>query len=332
MKKKWLIAAVCALMLVLTACGSKGEMTQAPMKATNASTETAKHWETNVLRSDEIPDDSGIGMEYPVLGSEYQRKSITSVTFLDTLANMPEDSWDVSEAENGTVMAWVKRDGDLYQLYIAGEGGVSAGRSCRDLFAGYCKMEWISFGNSFHTNAVEDMGYMFSHCRILTELDLNSFDTANVQDMSGMFINCLRLTELNVSSFDTDKVLDMGNMFVACALTELDLSGFNTANVQNMSRMFDCCGNLTELNLSAFDTANVQDMSSMFRLCSDLTKLDLSSFDTSNVKNMKRMFSGCSSLIDLKLNDRFVTTNASYGINDMFEECPAGDDYQQLLN
>lgn len=64
--------------------------------------------EANTLCSDEIPDDfDSSNYKYPVFGSSYLREQIRSVTFLDTLSDMPSDAWDVSEAGNGKVMAWV---------------------------------------------------------------------------------------------------------------------------------------------------------------------------------------------------------------------------------
>ena len=75
--------------------------------------------------------------DYDVFGSDYQRTQIRSVTVVDTLADMPEDAWDVSEAGNGTVMTWVKPNGELYDLYIGAEGGVCAGTSCRTESAGF---------------------------------------------------------------------------------------------------------------------------------------------------------------------------------------------------
>ena len=230
-------------------------------------------WKTNILRSDEIPCNSDGSyvinpILYPVFGSDYQRKQISAVTFLDTLSGAPVDAWDVSEAGDGSVMAWVEPDGDLYRLTIAGEGGVSAGTSCRDLFAGYYSMTQISFGGNFHTDAVQDMSHMFLSCEALTSLDLSSFDTAAVQDMSEMFWNC-------------------------CALTSLELGSFDTAAVQDMSYMFEYCPSLTSLDLSSFDTSAVQNMRRMFYKCSSLTSLDLSEkFVTTNA-NTFEMFLNC---------------------------------------
>ena len=318
-------------------------------------------WNTNILRSDEIPIDSDgfyavSECEFSVLGSGYLREEICSVTFLDTLSGAPEDAWDVSEAGDGSVMAWVEPEDGMYRLSIAGEGGVSAGASCRDLFAGYTNVTQISFDGNFHTDAVQDMDAMFYYCFSLTALDLSSFDTSAVQDMSHMFFDCFSLTALNLSAFDTSAVQDMGAMFYDCSsLASLDLSSFDTSAVQDMGAMFFDCGSLTALDLSSFDTSAVQDMSMMFESCSSLTSLDLSSFDTSAVQHMSQMFCNCGSLTVLDLSS--FDTSAVQDMSQMFLlcqaltsldlssfdtsavqdttwmlfHCPAGDDWQHLL-
>lgn len=354
MKKKWLIAAACVFALVLTACGSEGETINTPTETTEPA---PKLWEVNVLRSDEIPEGPVSGRDYLVFGSGYQRKHIQSVTFLDTLADAPEDAWDVSEAENGAVMAWVKRDEDLYDLFIGAEGGVWANASCDGLFDGYNNMEWIAFGKAFNTSNTRNMRDMFSGCSSLTVLDLSEFSTGNVRDMRDMFCGCSSLTALDLSRFRTDNVQDMSGMFWNCNLLSfLNLSSFNTASVQDMSDMFRNCENLEELNLHSFDTKNVQNMCNMFFGCSTLRALDLSSFDTQKVETMSQMFAYCLDLTELNVSS-FDTRNvwdmggmfgkclnlteldlSSFNVSSventyrMFAQCPAGDAWAHLEN
>ena len=325
-KQPRLIVAACAAMLALGIGigmglgGGKPDPTE-PGDTVQVQTphETATDpdsWRNNILRSDEVPDTHGdqyvsldFAWETPVFGSNYRRDQISSVTFLDTLAEQPEGAWDVSEAGDGSVMAWVKPNGEHYDLYIGAEGGVSAGASCYSLFCGYENAERIHFGDAFHTQNVQDMTAMFSGCSSLRSLPLgDGFDTSNVQNMSSMFSYCSSLTELT-----------LGN-------------GFDTSNVQNMSSMFDECSSLRSLTLgNGFDTSNVRDMSWMFSGCRSLPELPLGDgFDTSNVQAMYCMFSDCSSLTKLTLGDGFVTTNAD--TTDMFLNCPAGADYQHLLD
>ena len=250
---------------------------QEPPETTMPPSENAVLPETtmppNTLRSDWIPESYFSNRsEYRVFGSDYRRQQIMSVTFLDTLADMPADAWDVSETGNGKVMAWVKPNQSavqLFDLYIGAEGGVWAGTSCNELFANYNNLSKISFGDAFHTDNVHDMSQMFANCYGLASLDLRSFNTANVRDMSSMFYCCWN------------------------GLIRLDLSNFDTANVQYMSSMFFGCDQLTSLDLSSFDTANVTDMSQMFYSCDNLTSIKLGdSFVTDNADTTD-MFTNC---------------------------------------
>ena len=324
-----LFAGVCALILMLgiwigTGIGKskptappESEQLQSPPETTSTPESTAPSepgWEANLLRADPVPyrgvdhwDWKEEAVVFPVFGSEYRREQIASVTFLDTLADAPEDAWDVSEAGDGRVMAWVTPSNELYDLYIAAEGGINAANACEDLFAGYSNAETISFGEAFHTTGATDMSCMFLGCEALTKLNLNNFNTSNVQYMNHMFRNCDALTELNLSSFDT-------------------------SSVNNMRYMFAESGALTNLNLSSFDTSSVLDMQHMFYYCYTLTELDLSNFDASRVYSIDCMFLDCKSLRNLTLSESLITNLTGSDPRDLFTNCPAGADYQHLLN
>ena len=287
-----LIAGACALLVGLgiwigagfgsskTTQPPEPEQLQSPPETTTTPESTAPSepgWEANLLRADPVPyqsedkwDWDEEAVVFPVFGSEYRREQIASVTFLDTLADAPENAWDVSESGDGRVMAWVTPANDLYDLYIAAEGGVSAAHDCSDLFAGYSNAKTINFGEAFHTTGAADMSRMFFGCKALTELNLNRFDTSAVQDMSWMFSNCYSMTDLTLGdSFDTSAVQDMNHMFYFCeSLTELTLGdSFDTSAVQDMNRMFCRCKSLTKLTLGDnFVTTNA-DTEDMFYDC-----------------------------------------------------------------
>ena len=57
------------------------------------------------------------------------------------------------------------------------------------------------------------MGYMFSRCYSLKELNLSNFNTNNVTNMRYMFEGCYSLKELNLSNFNTNNVTNMRFMF-----------------------------------------------------------------------------------------------------------------------
>ena len=242
MRKNWiiLVLAVLCIAAAFAGCGRGVEISTEPVE-----TDVPELWRSNVLGADEIPEEyDGVFFDYPVFGSAYQRSRIASVTILDTLDDLPEDAWDVSEAGNGTVMAWVEPSGGLYDLYIGAEGGVSAGSSCAYLFAGYQNAVSINLGDRFATCDVVDMQSMFHYCESLTELTLGGhFDTAKVQDMNSMFHFCESLASLTLGErFDTTNVQDMSYMFAWCpSLTELNLGEKFVTAQADTTNMFENC-------------------------------------------------------------------------------------------
>ncbi len=256
--------------------------------------------------------------------------------------------WDVSEAKDGSVMAYAVLNDDrkTYTIYLQGTGKIIANKDSSYLFCEFDKLEsiegleYLDTSNvtnmrymfywctslveldvsNFDTSKVTDMNSMLSACTTLTELDVSNFDTSNVTDMSWMFYNSTNLIDLNLSTFNTSNVTDMSYMFNSCySLTKLDVSNFDTSNVTDMMGMFARSSSLTELNVSNFDTSNVTDMSYMFSYCYSLTKLDVSNFDTSNVVDMGRMFIDCRGLTELDVSN-FDTSKVA-NMNNMFNGC-----------
>ena len=230
--------------------------------------------------------------------------------------------WDVSEANDGSVMAYavLNEDGNTYTIYIQGDGKVIANEDSSYLFYRFEDLESIEGLEYLDTSNVTHMSSMFYGCSSLTTLDVSSFDTSMVTNMGGMFQNCNSLTNINLTTFDTSKATNMSSMFYGCSsLTTLDLSNFNTSKVTNMLGMFSSCSSLTTLDLSNFNTSKVTNMTGMFFRCSSLTTLDVSNFNTSKVIYMTTMFSNCSSLTTLDLSN-FDTSNVKFMVN-MFQNC-----------
>ena len=150
---------------------------------------------------------------------------------------------------------------------------------------------------------VDNMNYMFGHCRNLTSLDLSNFDTSKVTNMWGMFCGCRSLTTLDLSGFDTSNVLDMSFMFDSCySLTTLDLSNFNTSKVEDMGFMFGICYGLTTLDLSNFNTSKVRNMSYMFYNCPRLTTIK-GVIDMKSCEYCGNMFTNCPKLTGVKIKN-----------------------------
>ena len=219
-----------------------------------------------------------------VFGRKMDRTKITTIYFRNKKENIGEDAWDVSEKQNGSIMAWTeeKRDGFM-DLYLAANGNILANKDCSKLFSGYEKLKKIVGLQYFRTDQTENMSDMFFGCMQLKRLNLKKLDTGNVTNLSNMFYLCLHLQSLNLEKLHTDQVTDMSAMFAGCSeLKELDLGIFDTSNVKNMDRMFFLCKSLEKLNISSFDTGNVETMRKMFNGCESLGELDVNHFDTSN--------------------------------------------------
>lgn len=244
---------------------------------------------------------------HTVYGSTISRECIDSIKFLNSLADAPEDAWDVSEAEDGSVLAWVTPTSEYrYDLFIAGEGGVWAPEDCTYLFAEYRWMESLDFNNAFFVENCKTMRGMFFHDQSIKALDFSGWDTSTVKDMSEMFNFCSNIEKLDLSQFDTSSVTNMHDMFMRCeSIKKLDLRSFDTSSVTDMSGMFFQSWYLENLDLSNFDTSRVVDIGGMFFGCMSLKKLDISSFDTSSVEESMGIFSGSLQLSELKVGPEF---------------------------
>ena len=255
--------------------------------------------------------------------SEYRNNITSIVTKGDTI--IPEgtiESWDISEKQNGSVIAYIEDDGTgagTYKVTIGGEGKIIANKNMMSYFSGFSNT--ISIDLSYlDTSLVTNMAMMFTRSTKLTELDLSSFDTSNVVDMGMMFsgniftAQSMSLTKITFGeNFNTSKVTNMAYMFSYCSnLIELDLNSFDTSNVEGMMAMFIECSSLKKINLRNFDTSSVEDMGQMFQNCSSLTNLDLRNFDTSKVAYYNAMFDGMTNVTEILVTkDKWTIPNSA---------------------
>ena len=328
---KWLIPGVAAVVAVIALAISIGSGGKKSAPAPSVKAPTVQTAATEPAPTETVPT---IPMEVHTMAaadfvyeddisatpfwgqSQYLRKDVNTLTFQNSLQNAPSSAWDVSEAGDRSVLAWMN-NGDLY---VAADGAIAPNPNASWLLQDFVNLKTIKFGNCFDTSSVTDMSAMFIDCTSLTSVDASAFHTSSATDFGAMFDHGTRLTSLDFSGFDTSSVTNMGAMFQNCAsLTSLDVSSFDTSNVTDMFFMFNICKSLTSLDLASFDTSNVIDMSHMFASCERLTGLDLSGFDTSSVTTMESMFYECESLVSLNLTNFDTSSVTRMGF--MFEKC-----------
>ena len=330
---KWLIPGIAAAVAVIALIISVGSGGKKSTPASSVKAPAAQAAATEAAPTEPVPTEPAptAPMEVHTMAAakldfdedaffwgqeRYMRKDVKTLTFQSSLQNVPSSARDVSEAGDGSVLAWM----DNGDLYVAADGAIAPNSNASWLFQGFVNLKTINFGNCFVTSSVTRMSGMFEGCSSLTVLDLSCFETSAVTDMYGVFCSCGSLTHLDLTSFDTSNVTDMSSMFDGCrSLTSLDLTSFDTSSVTDMGSMFNDCMSLPHLNLTSFDTSKATDMAFMFSGCNSLTRLDLSNFDTSNVTNMLWMFGLCYDLTSLNLSS--FDASAVTKMDDIFTRC-----------
>ena len=232
-----------------------------------------------------------------------QRDKVEEVVFERTLKNAPSGGKDLSEAGDGTVLAWM--DGNV--MHIAGKGGVQAPENCFELFSGKdayndASMRWsalkkVTGAENLDVSKTTSLDSCFYFCEKLESVDVSSWDISNVTDLSFMFTCCEKLSDLGetgVTNWDTSHVEDFGAIFASCkSLTELDLHNWDTKRAKNMRAMFLDCSSLRTLNVKGWDTSNVTDFSYCLCNCSSLeTWIGISDWKVSNSADQTSMFEG----------------------------------------
>ena len=182
---------------------------------------------------------------------EYKSKITSIVTKGDTV--IPEgviESWDISEKQNGSVIAYAEDDGTgagTYKVTIGGEGKIIANYDMSSYFSGFSNITSINL-MYLDTSITTNMSRLFFQSSNLKEIMLDNLETSKVTNMSYMFTQNKYLFELNLSNFDTSNVTNMMSMFFGCSsLKKLDLSNFDTSNVTNFFDMFAKNTNMTEI-------------------------------------------------------------------------------------
>ena len=353
-KKKWVLpviiaavapVAIIGMIVVVVFCVATCNAVTNPSSTTSVTTESSEEAlniqetsESTVLVSEEHTGKGGvlrndcagftfsqekfedISSEY-YLSSSVKRDQISSITILSEIPQEDVNGLDVSEAQDGSVLAWFDENGGgLYDVIIASDGKVCAPKDSTLLFGCMSNLRSLDFNDSIDTSNVEKMDMMFAGDSMLNKLLLQCFDTSNANSMYLMFGYNSALNELDVRDFDTSNVTSFNCMFYYCSsLVELDVRGFNTSQATNFDNMFGNCNSLEELDVSGFNTSQATSFYQTFNNCHSLKKLDVSGFNTSQVTDFYSMFSSCSSLEMLDVSKFDTSKGTDFG--GMFYKC-----------
>lgn len=200
--------------------------------------------------------------------------SITEIEIMDsyTPTGTVADSWDASEAKDGSVTCYVIGT----KLIIAGNGSgkVYANVDSSNLFnPGDSFVNVITLAGIEHldTSRTTNFFAFFSNFKSVKSLDLRTFDVSKVQFFCQMFENSPNLKRIKgLDKWNTSAGLGFDGMFERCsALEELDLSSFNTTKAKNgvsassnghktltLNNMFLSCDNLEKVTVGANFSVN----------------------------------------------------------------------------
>lgn len=201
--------------------------------------------------------------------------TLRSVEFKDSMDGLDKETMDyadVSEKQNGSVIAWV--DGDT--LYVGGKQGVFANASINGLFSD-------TFRGGYNHYYDDITSIDVTNLIVLGEND-NGYPVTT--DMCKVFYGCDALTTIiGLENWNTASVTDMSGMFGKTAISKITgVADWDTSNVESMSSMFDEDKNLIDVSeLSKWDTSNVQSMRYMFSKCSSLTNVPMDNWDCSSI-------------------------------------------------
>ena len=228
------------------------------------------------------------------------------------LVEKNNNMWDVSAAQNKSVIAWLKDDGTLI---IAGDGvKVMANADSDWLFGDMANIETID-ATLYDTSNATTMEYWHAFAEpdlrqnegdwsgdplpmevpqrgTKQIVGIQDWDVSKVTSTMDMFYNANRLTSLNLGSWNTKSLKTPNGMFHGCsALTTLDVSGWNTSNVTTLQSIFSHCRGLTALDVAGWDVQKVTDMSFAFSDCG-APVLDLHTWKTNSLTTLEKAFAG----------------------------------------
>jgi surface protein len=199
----------------------------------------------------------------------------SSIIFTDQPAPDGVEVHDVSEAQDGGVVAW-KKSYFCYCISTQRSGvKVVAPADSGRLFAGLMHMKTFD-GSMLDVSHVKSMDAMFESCGALESVNgLECWDTSNVTSMNGMFSACQRLTDIgDLASWNVSRVADTSEMFRLCdSLTNVNgLETWNVDKVKNMEEMFYLCTQLVNVDgVQAWNISHDANTLNMFKLCDNLT-------------------------------------------------------------
>ena len=224
--------------------------------------------------------------------NDYIPDNITSIEFVAMPqtyglndATLPAGAFDVSEAADGSIMAWIE-DTTMYVASMNGEM-IYANPNCDNMFQNKYMLTYIGIENLSTVNMLHGKGF-FEGCTRLA-IDINDFDFSNLRSLERLFTACVWLTEFTIPS--TIETIDY-NAFSYCDLISITIPE-SVKTIGNSA--FYGCSKLTSVSIPS-SVERIDDLA--FANCTALTSIDF----PEGVKSIgNNVFELCYSLTSVKI-------------------------------
>jgi len=295
---------------------------------------------SNARHYDWVTDNRALDLPIPTLAkwytwfnptnSDISRFDVSSLEIVDSFDPTGKtfvETWDGSEAQDGSIMVYAQDDGlnaGTYKIILSGNGSgcIYTNADSYGAFWNMINCTEITGMSLLDTSKTTNMEYMFNALSKVTELDVGHFDTSNVTSMRGLFDGCESIKTFDVANWDTGKVTNMMQTFELCiGMTNPNVGTWDTQNVENMYNMFFNCQSLKSIDLStqrvtrngrtydSWDTGNVTYIEGFLKKCYGLETVDVSTFDTSSFENSRLMFAYSTEIQAIDVSDKTITLN-----------------------
>lgn len=303
----------------------------------------------NVLGVIGLTDFNGVGWdEYNQPIDEGQtdfhqyKRSVTELEFATTY-KLPDGfdtsagygPWDVSDEQNGSVMAYVVENGMVenwnaevvtaYKVYICNNQEVTkkvqkviANPISSYAFNNFNVLRTVIGGANLDMSRATTTARMFWDTYLLETMDVSTWNMGNVINAWEMF--CYGgPSVLDVSRWDVSKLENAEGMFRSTNMTSLDVSEWDVLSLKNAKDMFSGNSQWTELDVSGWQTGTIENLDGTFSGLVSVGSLDVSQWNTQNATNMSDTFASCWELTSLDVSG--WTTDKVTDISGMFYDC-----------
>ena len=147
----------------------------------------------------------------------------------------------------------------------------------------------------------EEVGYMFSGCTSLEDVDVATWGMDSAKDITHMFCDCESLGAINASAWTTPALTGMECFAYNTGITSASMEGWDTSNVTNMYMAYSNCPNLATVVLpgTADSFAKVKYTTGMFAfdpVLEEVTGADTSKYAAPDLIDARGMYAFCPSL------------------------------------